>query len=41
LATDLAAATLRAMTEAVSRPPSDVISHPQPFDIITKDHDLY
>ncbi len=25
---DLAAATLRAMTEAVSRPPSDVISHP-------------
>ena len=35
---DLAAATLRAMTEAVSRPPSDVISHPQPFDIITKEN---
>jgi len=26
------------MTEAVSRPPSDVISHPQPFDIITKEN---
>ncbi|PLO79213.1 LacI family transcriptional regulator, partial [Klebsiella quasipneumoniae] len=35
---DFAAATLRAMTEAVSRPPSEVISHPQPFDIITNEH---
>ncbi|HBT6234000.1 TPA: LacI family transcriptional regulator [Klebsiella quasipneumoniae] len=35
---DFAAATLRAMTEAVSRPPSEVISHPQPFDIITKEN---
>ena len=33
-----AAATLRAMTEAVARPRSEVISLPQPFDIITKEN---
>ncbi|HDS8578343.1 TPA: LacI family DNA-binding transcriptional regulator [Klebsiella variicola] len=33
-----AAATLRTITNAVSRSPSEVISLPQPFDIITKEN---
>ncbi len=35
---EFAAVTLRAMADAASRPHSEVISLPQPFDIITKEN---